>query len=108
MQHAKGKIFLLEKTISSHQGWDWKMPWPRGGARHSQEIADFWSALARCFNIYEKKCKNGNCDKGEGFPDPTPQPNGPTVAPIPVDPIIPSLPGLPMPEPMPEPIPLPI
>ncbi len=101
----RGKIFLLEQTISSHQGWDWTMGWPRGGGRHSQEIADFWNALARCFNIYEKNCKNKeNCDKGEGFPDPqpTPQPNPPiNLVPIPIDPIVPPMP---MPEPFPEPI----
>jgi RHS repeat-associated protein len=48
----KGKMLLLERTISSHQGWDWTMPSPRGGARHVAEIANYWRALARCFNIY--------------------------------------------------------
>ncbi|MGB8062751.1 MAG: RHS repeat-associated core domain-containing protein [Candidatus Sulfotelmatobacter sp.] len=103
----KGKIFLLEQTISSHQGWDWTMGWPRGGGRHSQEIADFWNALARCFDLFEKKCKKDQkqCDKDEGFPEPAPQPapqpNTPSVMPIPIDPIVPPMP---MPEPMPEPI----
>jgi RHS repeat-associated protein len=103
----KGKIFLLEQTISSHQGWDWTMGWPRGGGRHSQEIADFWNALARCMQMFEKKCKKDQkqCDKDEGFPEPapqpTPQPNTPSVMPIPIDPIVPPMP---MPEPMPEPI----
>src|SRR5271165_546915 len=103
----KGKIFLLEQTISSHQGWDWTMGWPRGGGRHSQEIADFWNALARCMQMFEKKCKKDQkqCDKDEGFPKPAPQPapdpNTPSVMPIPIDPIIPPMP---MPEPMPEPI----
>jgi RHS repeat-associated protein len=99
----RGKILLLERTISSHQGWDWTMGWPRGGVRHSQEIADFWNALARSFNIYEKNCKNKeDCDTGEGFPDPQPTPqSNPMFMPIPVNPIVPPMP---MPEPMPEPI----
>jgi hypothetical protein len=76
----------------------------QGGGRHSQEIADFWNALARCFSMYEKKCKDKNkpCDQDEGFPEPspqpTPQPNPPTTfMPIPIDPIVP-------PMPVPEPI----
>ncbi|MGE5734382.1 MAG: RHS repeat-associated core domain-containing protein [Acidobacteriota bacterium] len=103
----RGKILLLERTINSHQGWDWTMGWPRGGGRHSQEIAGFWNALARCFNIYEKKCKKDQkqCDKDEGFPDPqpTPQPDPPTTfMPIPIDPIIP--PFMPDPVIFPDPI----
>ena len=101
----KGKMLLLERTISSHQGWDWTMPSPRGGARHVDEIANYWRALARCFNIYEKKCKdkNKNCDKDEGFPEPQPQPTpqpGTNFVPIPIDPIIPVMPEIPMPEPI--------
>jgi hypothetical protein len=60
---------LLSRTIKSHTGWDRHVPPPRGGGKHSQEIADFWRALGNCQEIYEKNCKNkkNNC-AGKGIP----------------------------------------
>jgi len=96
------KIALFEKDIYSHVGWDWYMPWPRGGGRHDAETAELFNGLANCIRIYEKRCNKDQkqCDKDIGLPDaqPTPQPNPPiTFMPIPIDPIVP-------PMPMPEPI----
>ncbi len=72
------------------------------GSRHAQEIADFWNALARCFQIYDKKCKDRGCDP-KSSPEPLPQP----VPIMPIDPIVPDMPGIPempMPEFFPDPI----
>jgi RHS repeat-associated protein len=96
------KIALFEKAIYSHVGWDWYMPWPRGGGRHDGETAELFNGLANCIRIYEKRCNKNQkqCDKDIGLPDaqPTPPPNPPiTLMPIPIDPIVP-------PMPMPEPI----
>jgi len=100
------KMASFENAIYSHLGWDWYMPWPRGTGRHSQEISELYNALERCISKYEKKCKDKNCAKAEGFPDPVPQPNlqpnvPTTLMPVPIDPIIP-------PMPMPEPISIPL
>lgn len=51
-----GKMFVLQRMISSHQGWDWHMPSPRGGGRHSMEIAELWRAYARCQSLFSKNC----------------------------------------------------
>jgi RHS repeat-associated protein len=104
------KIALFEKAIYSHAGFDWYMPWPRGGGRHDDEIAELFNGLANCIKIYEKRCKKNQkqCDKDIGLPDPqpkpTPQPTPPTpFMSVPIDPIIPPMP---MPDPIifPEPI----
>jgi len=71
----QGKISILEKMIQSHTGWDRNNPAPRGGNRHTQEIADLWRAVANCISIYEAKCKqkvNPPCMKF--FPLPLPFP----------------------------------
>jgi len=54
----QGKMQVLQRMISSHQGWDWNNPPPRGGGRHAIEIAELWRAYARCEAIFEQKCKN--------------------------------------------------
>jgi RHS repeat-associated protein len=51
-----GKMWLLKRMIDSHTGWDRVMSRPRGGNRHAQEIAELWSAYARCQAIYQAKC----------------------------------------------------
>jgi RHS repeat-associated protein len=52
------KMYVLMRMISSHQGWDWHNPPPRGGGRHSAEISDLWRAYANCQAIWEsKKCE---------------------------------------------------
>jgi RHS repeat-associated protein len=47
-QEILNKIYLLEKMIKSHQGWDFNLPKPRGGNRHAKEIAELWTALGKC------------------------------------------------------------
>ena len=47
----RGKIFLLEQTISSHQGWDWTMGWPRGAGgivRRSRIFGMHWPDASAC------------------------------------------------------------
>lgn len=56
----QGKMFLLMRMITSHQGWDWHVPKPRGGNRHVIEIGELWSAYANCQQIYALKCKKNN------------------------------------------------
>jgi RHS repeat-associated protein len=69
----KGKIWLLQRMIASHEGWDRTMPRPRGGNRHSQEIADRYVELAQCTALYaEKKCND--CEKKEPKWRPVPIP----------------------------------
>ncbi len=43
------------RMIASHTGWDRKMPPPRGGGRHADEIADLWRAYAKCQAIHAAK-----------------------------------------------------
>jgi len=62
-EDLQGKIWLLLRMISSHEGWDRHVPPPRGGGRHAGEIAEFYRALARCQNL------QGTCR-----PRPQPQP----------------------------------
>ena len=57
-QQITGKMFVLERMINSHQGWDRHMPPPRGGGRHAGEISDLWRAFAKCQALFERKCKN--------------------------------------------------
>ena len=61
-QAIRNKMWILTMMIHSHQGWDWRVPKPRGGSRHKGEIADLWNAYAKCQYLFEKKCKN-ECDK---------------------------------------------
>ena len=56
----QGKMAVLMRMITSHEGWDRHVPRPRGGNRHAGEIADFWRAYANCQSIYERKCRNNN------------------------------------------------
>jgi len=72
-----GKMFLFQKTIKSHTGWDRNVAKPNGGNRHVDEIADFWRGYAKCQSIYLRKCKNNNNNNnsgGGGNPAPTPTP----------------------------------
>jgi len=80
----KAKIWLLQRMIRSHEGWDRHRPSPRGGGRHATEIAQLWRQLAGCQNLYEEKCQTQNpCDQTpEPFPFPLPSP-GPTPGPKP-------------------------
>lgn len=69
----KGKLWVLNRMISSHQGWDWNVPPPRGGGRHSVEIAELYRSLARCQQLL------ANCK-------PRPKPCQPAYALAPVPP----------------------
>jgi RHS repeat-associated protein len=51
-----GKMWVLARMIVSHQGWDWIMPAPRGGSRHSVEIAQLWVQYAECMAMVIKRC----------------------------------------------------
>jgi RHS repeat-associated protein len=53
---ATGKAWVLMRMITSHQGWDWRNPLPRGGNRHAREIRDLWVQYAECAAIAAKKC----------------------------------------------------
>lgn len=48
----KGKMYLLEKKIKSHEGWDRH----QGTGRHAVEIAELYAAWAKCKAIYTAKC----------------------------------------------------
>jgi RHS repeat-associated protein len=85
----KGKIWVLQRMIDSHTGWDRIMPRPRGGNKHSQEIADLWKQLAECQALEPIKCKA--CDKPDRRPVPIPL-IGPILDAI-TDPIIDVLQG---------------
>jgi len=54
-QQLKAKMWILQRMINSHQGWDNHMPPPRGGGRHNTDIADLWRGWARCQSIYYSK-----------------------------------------------------
>lgn len=71
----RAKVWIIRRMIKSHEGWDRKMPKPRGGDRHKKEIADLWFAYAKCEVIYESKCRNQppvDCPKT--FPERPPVP----------------------------------
>jgi RHS repeat-associated protein len=71
----KGKLWVFNKMIKSHQGWDWRNPSPRGGGRHAEEISNLWRGYAKCQALYEKKCKCPPPPKHESNPlleDPPP------------------------------------
>jgi len=59
-QQIQGKMYILERMINSHQGWDWNMPSPRGGNRHTEEISNLWRAYAKCQSLFDVKCKQKN------------------------------------------------
>jgi hypothetical protein len=54
----EAKMSLLLRMIASHTGWDHKLPKPRGGNRHADEIADLWRAYGNCQQIHNFKCKS--------------------------------------------------
>ncbi|MEA2695148.1 MAG: type secretion system secreted protein VgrG, partial [Acidobacteriota bacterium] len=51
-----GKLWVLDKMINSHTGWDRSVPRPRGGNRHATEIAQLWVQKAKCEAMYAQKC----------------------------------------------------
>jgi hypothetical protein len=59
----KAKIWILERMLYSHIGWDLIMPAPRGGGRHAQEISDLFGALAKCKKFKESNCTDCDCFK---------------------------------------------
>jgi len=67
-REIEGKMFLLDKMIKSHQGWDWSVPSPRGGGRHAEEIAGLWGAFAKCQALY---ARNNCSNKKPPSPEPT-------------------------------------
>jgi RHS repeat-associated protein len=72
----KGKIWMLQRMIVSVTGWDWNVPSPRGGGRHSlpkdpnnpnnNDIAQLWKQLAECQALFAEKCTS--CDPPVGAP----------------------------------------
>jgi len=60
----RGKMWIISRMINSHTGWDRKMPKPRGGNRHAEEIANLWNAFAKCQELLRKKCPE--CDNNSG------------------------------------------
>ena len=59
-------MYLLERMIASHTGWDMIMPPPRGGGRHADEIGQFWKQWADCQAIREEKCTSCSSSGGGG------------------------------------------
>lgn len=41
------------------------MPEPRGGTRHAEEILNLYGAYFKCEAIFEKKCKEPECQKAK-------------------------------------------
>jgi len=68
----KSKMWLLQRMIASHSGWDRAMPRPRGGNKHAQDIADLWKQYAECFEKYLAKCKDCEPNKPKYPPVPIP------------------------------------
>jgi len=57
----KAKMWILDRMIRSHQGWDWTLPSPRGGNRHADEdIPALWKQYANCEWLCLKKCNNNS------------------------------------------------
>jgi RHS repeat-associated protein len=56
-QQILGKIWMLQEMINSHTGWDQKMPRPRGGNKHADDIGALWTQLAECQQLAAEKCK---------------------------------------------------
>jgi len=66
----RGKLFVLNRMINSHMGFDRYL----GYGRHSQEIADLKRAASRCQRRIAKNCSN--CPPGSTVPVPVvPVPN---------------------------------
>jgi RHS repeat-associated protein len=70
----KAKIWILERMLYSHIGWDLLVAAPRGGDRHAKEIADLFRALSNC-----EKINKNNCDDDCGKP---PKPPIPPIVPV--------------------------
>lgn len=62
----RGKMFVLQRMIDSHEGWDRHVAPPGGGGRHIDEIGKLWVAYARCQEFYERKCKDKECNMSNG------------------------------------------
>ena len=81
-QSLRGKIWIYNRMIASHEGWDRHVPKPHGGNRHHKdEIPDLYRGLANCMQIYARKCqpkkdqsKKNKCDKKDPPPQPEEQP----------------------------------
>lgn len=53
------KMALLATMISTHMIWDFTMPAPRGGNRHTEDIANLWRAYSNCQSLFlSKNCGN--------------------------------------------------
>jgi len=55
-------MWVLKRMIDSHEGWDRKMPKPRGGDRHKTEIVQLWLQYAECEWIYKEKLCHLKCN----------------------------------------------
>jgi len=90
----QGKIWLLQRMIKSHEGWDRYMPAPRGGSRHATDIAQLYVQLANCQFMYAMKC---GCTPD---PDPQTQPSPGSGGGLKIPPIFPFwwVPPVPNPE----------
>jgi len=51
----KAKMWIFQRMINSHQGWDNHLPPPRGGDRHKDEIGKLWRGWTRCQSLYYSK-----------------------------------------------------
>jgi hypothetical protein len=76
----RNKIYLNERRLKSHEGWDEHVPFPRGGGKHKKDIKQIMTELAACRALYEMKCK---CEEGKEAPS-LPKPK----LPFPIPPII--------------------
>jgi hypothetical protein len=70
----KGKIWIIERMLYSHIGWDFIMPDPRGGLRHAKEISDPFNALANREKLKERNCNDVDCPKKQPNPPQSPVP----------------------------------
>jgi len=75
----KAKIWILERMLYSHIGWDLIMPAPRGGDRHAQEVVDLFRALAKCEKLKKSNCDDDDCNKKTPKRSPTPATGMPPV-----------------------------
>jgi RHS repeat-associated protein len=84
-EQIKGKMWVLNRMINSHTGWDINVAPPNGGGRHSIEIADLWGAWSNCQALYQRKCGQ-NAPPFVPIPAPLPQrvPNTIPRVPVPV------------------------
>jgi RHS repeat-associated protein len=70
----RGKMWLLQRMIDSHTGWDQNMLPPRGGNRHSIDIGQLWAQYAECQALYLEKCKDKECKNKSPQSEPTTEP----------------------------------